>query len=97
MKALTLNTAVERFDVKDWAMPKISDAEPRYLILRERLENDIAKGVYPVGSIFPTEEQLGIRYQIGIPPHFATRLQARDWGFSFNALVQFKPKKVISP
>ena len=45
-------------------MPKISDAKPRYLILRERLENDIAKGVYPVGSIFPTEEQLGIRYQI---------------------------------
>jgi hypothetical protein len=45
-------------------MPKISDAKPRYLILRERLENDIAKGIYPVGSIFPTEEQLGISYQV---------------------------------
>jgi DNA-binding GntR family transcriptional regulator len=45
-------------------MPKISDSKPRYLLLRERLENDIAKGIYPVGSLFPTEEQLGQTYQV---------------------------------
>ena len=45
-------------------MPKTHDAKPRYLQLRERLEQDIAKGIYPVGSVFPTEEQLGQTYQV---------------------------------
>lgn len=46
------------------AMPKTSDAKPRYLLLREQLEHDIAKGIYPVGSVFPTELELTQTYQV---------------------------------
>jgi DNA-binding GntR family transcriptional regulator len=45
-------------------MQKNTDTKPRYLVLREQLEQDIAKGVYPVGSVFPTEGQLGLSYQV---------------------------------
>ena len=45
-------------------MAKNTESKPRYLLLRERLEQDIAKGKYPVGSVFPTEEQLGQTYQV---------------------------------
>ncbi len=45
-------------------MPKISDSKPRYLRLREQLEHDIAKGTYPVGSVFPTEAELSLTYQV---------------------------------
>jgi DNA-binding GntR family transcriptional regulator len=45
-------------------MPLKADAKPRYLQLRERLEQDIAKGTYPVGSVFPTEIQLAQTYRV---------------------------------
>jgi len=45
-------------------MPKISSTKPRYLLLREQLEHDIAKGTYPVGSAFPTEIELTETYQV---------------------------------
>jgi GntR family transcriptional regulator len=45
-------------------MSKIADAKPRYLRLREQLEKDIAKGTYPVGSLFPTELELTQTYNV---------------------------------
>jgi len=45
-------------------MPKITESKPRYLRLREQLEHDIAKGTYPVGSVFPTEIELTQTYQV---------------------------------
>jgi DNA-binding GntR family transcriptional regulator len=45
-------------------MPKINESKPRYLLLREQLEHDIARGTYPVGSVFPTEIELTQTYQV---------------------------------
>lgn len=37
---------------------------PRYIWLHQSLRNDISSGKYPVGSLMPTEEQLGRRYGV---------------------------------
>jgi len=38
--------------------------QPRYIWLRDCLLEDIQKGRYPVGTAFPTEEQLASQYQV---------------------------------
>jgi len=37
---------------------------PRYLWLHDCLLKDIRAGIYPVGSTFPTEEQIATQYQV---------------------------------
>lgn len=38
--------------------------EPRYLQIARELKRDIATGVYPVGSLLPTEEELAKRHAV---------------------------------
>jgi GntR family transcriptional regulator len=41
-----------------------ASAPPRYVWLHQSLQNDISGGKYPVGSLLPTEEQLGKIYGV---------------------------------
>lgn len=60
----------------------MTKASPRYIEISRKLEDDIRKGVYPVGSLLPTEAQLCKTYR-------TSRFTAR------NALALLEEKGLI--
>ena len=75
----------------DAASPLLA-SQPRYVLLAQALMKDIAQGVYPVGSLLPTE--YGLCTQFGLSRHTVReairRLQERG-------LVTRKPEPRCRP